>query len=106
MICAVRFGEGPAHLGVVRDISVGGVLVEFQVENGLESVGDGAQCTVTDMLPDAYRTLSDTHAIVEWRYKKFIGIAFYDELFQNDEDLVKWCAKIKISYRKSERHCR
>ncbi|WP_353117797.1 hypothetical protein [Nitratidesulfovibrio sp.] len=99
IVCSIKFKDYPDVVAIVRNIGTGGMLVEFQTEFGLDDVDEGTCCTVTDMLPPCYHTLNRIPGSVEWIYHKFVGIAFTERLFRDDDALRDWCRRLKISHR-------
>lgn len=98
-ICSISFGDGEGIIGVVRNIGVGGILVEFQTELGLSEIAEGCPCVLTDMMPESFHALHDIPGRVEWVYRKFVGIALEPALFSDLPSVFAFLKRLRISYR-------
>ncbi|NHZ45993.1 hypothetical protein [Nitratidesulfovibrio liaohensis] len=98
-ICTTCFNGGEGIIGVVRNIGIGGVLVEFQTELGLSEISEGCPCVLTDMMPEGFHALHEVTGRVEWVYRKFVGIALEPELFLDLASVFAFLKRLRISYR-------
>lgn len=98
-ICSVVFAGGDPIIGLVRNIGIGGMLIEFQTELGLDDVQEGSPCSITDMMPAQFHDFADVPGKVEWVYKKFVGVAFTRSIFADGGVLLDWLKRLRISHR-------
>lgn len=98
-VCTVCFSGGEGSIGIVRNMGVGGVLVEFQTELGFSEISERCPCVLTDMMPESFHALHEVSGRVEWVYRKFVGIALEPAIFLDLAAVTAFLKRLRISYR-------
>ncbi|MCM0753647.1 PilZ domain-containing protein [Desulfovibrio aminophilus] len=90
LILALDMEERPRAHCLVRNLSLGGALLECPSAGYPEDVEPGDAVHLDDEAPETQRLVGGVRGVVVWTYRRFIGVEFRDLLFSEEEILRRW----------------
>lgn len=89
MICECEMGGCTSH-GLVKNISLNGVLLECPLAEDMELLDIGDRIVLRDILLGPKGLLKGAVGEVVWIYKRMIGLHFKRTLMDSPEELRVW----------------